>query len=231
MVDVNEAGQQIIQKATSVGVVKIVLIILLIIIVFIATGVITYFLIRRRRFNKFVVVFEKINGQFEVVLRTRAMISKFGKGGDQIMILMKGKKVLPKPEIQTGRNNYWFIIREDGEWINFGPSDFDEKFREVGAKFLHPEIRYQRTSIQEGMIKERYQQTSWWKENWHIVVSIAVITILLIFMFLIASKNVQVMSAQQSVAETVKESIEIANRLLAGAENLQSGGSGLVPAG
>jgi len=230
-IDIQGAGQQIVQKATSVGTIKVVLIIFLVILVFIATGVITYFILKKKKFNKFVVVFEKINGKPEVVLRCRAMISKFGRGGDQIMILAKGKKILPKPEIQTGRNNYWFYIREDGEWINIGISDIDEKFREVNANFLHPEIRYQRTSIQEGMIKERYQQTSWWKENWHIIVSIAVIVVLLIFMFLIVSKQIQVMNAQQGVAETVKETVEIANKLLASAENLRSGGSGLVSVG
>lgn len=228
MVDIQGTVASVIPKVTGPKVVTTILIILLVIIVFTGTALLTYYIIKKKKFNKFVVAFEKINGKFEVVLRCRAMFSKFGRGGDQVMILDKGKKVLPKPEIQTGKNNYWFVIREDGEWINIGIEDIDAKFRELNANFLHPEIRYQRTSIQEGMIKERYQQTSWWKENWHIIVSIAVIIVLLIFMFLIASKNIQTMNAQKDVATILKDVMETANKLLSASENLRSGGSGVV---
>lgn len=228
---VTDAIDSITPTITGPGAVTIALIILLVIILFSATAIITYIVIKKRKFNKFVVVFEKVGGKEEVVMRCRAMFSKFGRGGDQVMILEKGKKVLPKPEIQVGRNNYWFKIREDGEWINIGIEDIDEKFRELKCNFLHPEIRYQKTSIQDGMLKERYQNTSWWKENWHIVVSIVVIAILLIFMFLITSKNLEIANAQEEGQKIYQDTMETTKQIIAGLNEIKNGGSGLVPAG
>lgn len=209
---VSGAISQVAPHITSTSLIIFLLIGLGFLLVLAGAGVIVYFVIRNKKFNKFVVVFEKVGSGWEVVLRTRAMLKKFGRAGDQVLLLQKGKKILPRPEIQVGRNNYWYSKREDGEWINIGLGDIDEKFREVNANFLHPEVRYQRTSIEEGMIKERYENESWWKKNWPMVAGIGVIAILCIFMFLITLKQLDVAKTNQGAANSFKEaSNQIAN--------------------
>ena len=68
------------------------------------------------KYNKKIVIFEKINGRFEPTRKDRAMELKFGRAGDTVFYLAKNRKYLPVPVIQTGRRKYWFAIREDGEW-------------------------------------------------------------------------------------------------------------------
>ena len=122
-------------------------------------GVIVYLIIREWKFNKKIIVFEKVNGKPEITKRDKAMEVKLGEGGDTVFYLKKAKKHIPLPSIQTGRNIYWFGVREDGEWINIGMDDIDLAMRKIKARFVDKEMRYARVALQRNL-KERYQKSS-----------------------------------------------------------------------
>ena len=62
-----------------------------------------------------------------------------------------------------GRRIYWYVIREDGEWIKFELEDIDQKMRKAGVHYLDKEMRYARTALEEAL-KERYDKPNFWKE-------------------------------------------------------------------
>lgn len=193
-------------------------------------GVVVYFVIKRFKFNKKIVIFERISGSFEPVIKDRAMVMKHGKGGDTIFYLKKLKKYQPTPSLQTGRNTYWFWMREDNELINFTPGDFDEQAREIGAKFLDKEMRYARTSLQE-TFKERYDKPSFWAAHGTMILNIASITILLVFLFLIVDKLIDVVGQVGKVIEHADKVLVTVNGQIDKLDNVVNGGSGLAPAG
>jgi len=201
----------------------------IILIIFIGIGgVAAYMIIKRLKFKHKIVIFEKLGGRFEPTAKDRAMELKLSKSGDTIFYLSKRKKYLPTPRLQTGKRTFWYFIREDGEWINFSPGDFDEQSRELGAKFLDYEMRYARTQIDRGL-KERYDQPGFWKQYGLLVFSIAFIVIIGVMVWLLFDKWIALAATTNEAVETAGIVLDRTDQILSSLDNICSGGSGYVP--
>ena len=223
-----DAGE-ILRVVTGQNAIILVIIMIIFVILAVGGGFFTWWIARRMLYNKKVIIFQKINGRFEPVKNLKARMMTIGKGGDEILHILKPNKYLPKPTIQIGRNTYWFFEREDGEWINFSTGDFDMDAREVGAKFLDKEMRYARTSLQSH-VKERYNKGNWFKENWASLLSIIVIFLLLLFMFLIMGEITKSVERAGANADTWKNITASLDHILSKVDIIKSGGSGVIPA-
>jgi len=208
-----------INTGSIVGVVTYILVGLVILILL---GVVAYVIILRLKFNRKIVIFEKINGKFEPARKDRAMFVRFGIGGDQIFFIKKLKKYVPIPELQTGRNTYWFFLRQDGELINFAPGDFDEQSKRMGAHFLDKEMRYARVSLQ-GHWKERYDKPKFWEKYGSLIINVIAILIIMVFLFLILDKFLSSLGTIESLMETQQTVLETNNRVLGALDNICSG--------
>lgn len=142
-------------------VVNFITFIVLTIVLIVIMGVSIYILIDRLKFNKKAVIFEEIGNDYEDSRKDRIAEIPLGKGGDTIFYLKKHKKYLPRGTIQTGRKTYWYAIRQDGEWINFGIDHIDFIMKKARIRYLDKEMRHSRTALQE-IFKERYQKPSFW---------------------------------------------------------------------
>lgn len=189
-------------------------------------GVALFFFLQYRKFNIRIIIFEKIGGRYENTGRDRGAIMKFGKGGDTILFLLRRKKYLPTPSLQSGRRTYWYVIREDGEWINFELGDIDLQMKNAGVSYLDKEMRYARTQIQKGL-KERYEQGGFWKQYGTLIASLGFIAILGIMTFLLFDKWIDLANTTNIGVETAGRVLEQAERILSAIDNIQSGGSGL----
>lgn len=204
----------------------IIIVVLILLFVGLGTVVGVYFLVRYLKYKYKIVIFKKVNGVPQPVSRDKARTIVLNTSGDQVLKLRKNKKTLPMPEIQTGKNTYWYYIGEDGEWFNFGPGDFDENRRELNADFLDKEMRYARTSL-DSQRKERYDKESWWDKYGNWVVSIGFIALVGVFAFLYFRQFSKITSASQKSVETANEVMSKASEILGALDNLQAGGSGI----
>ncbi len=210
------------------GLVGVVTWVILIIIFGIAAGFGTYMYLREKKFNKKIVIFSRINGNFQVTGKDKAMVIRFGTGGDTVFNLRKSKKFLPTPTIQTGINSFWFYIREDGEWINFGLEDLDEKQKLMGARFLDKEVRFARASLQKNL-KDRYDAPTFLQKYGGILTYTILIIVVGLVIWLWFDKIIQISS---NIAEATKQAIDLTKaqkELLVGMDNICSG-SGLKAA-
>ena len=174
-------------------------------------------------------IFQRINGQFQETYIKRARIIPLGKGGDQaILVNVKPNKILPMPSIQSGKNTFCYFISDDGEWINFSHSDFDETRREMGSEFLDKEMRYARTSL-EHMGEERYNTKGFWEKYGDKISNAIVILLLCIGLWLVLDKMIEFQVTAGSSAETLGRVAETTESILGKLDNIVSGGSGLVP--
>lgn len=190
-------------------------------------GFCAFLIIMRKQFKYNAVIFERVDGRFKVTGKDRAKKIKLGGHGDEIFQLQKRKKVLPMPTIQTGNNTYWYFISDDGEWINFGPGDFDENRREVGAQFLDKEMRYARSSL-EYAFRERYDGPDFWQKYGGLVAYTALILVTAIGFWLLIDKMVDVAGTVKGAVDSAAKVLEATERLLGAADNVQSGGSGFI---
>ncbi len=211
------------------GIGKGILIIIVIGFIVAVLSLAFFFILRYLKFNKKIIIWEKVNGRYEITKRDKAQQMSLKGTGDTLFYLRKYKKYLPTPLIQTGRNTYWYVIREDGEWINIGMQDIDLAFREVGAHFLDHEMRYARTQLQ-GHIKDRYDKPKFWSQYGALIVNVAAITIIMVFLFLIVQDLQEIAGAvTRSIDSAALVNAETA-RILGAVDTVINGGSGIVPA-
>ena len=207
---------------------QIIWMIVLIVIFAVVSGVVTYFIVIRTQFKYKVVIWERINGQFQVSRKVKAKKIGVGKGGDEILLLSGRRgKMLPMPTIQSGKNTYYYFVSDDGEWINFSPGDFDVDRREMGATFLDKEMRYARTQLQF-MAKERYDAPNFWQKYGGLVAYTVLILVTAIGFFLIIDKLLKVTGSVKGSVEAAEAVIQQTKQLVSSLDNVCSGGRGYV---
>ena len=188
-------------------------------------ALIAWLVIRHIKYKFKVVIFEKVGGKFQATVRDRAMSIPYGLGGDRVFYMRKLKRKEPMPQIQAGRNIYWFFMREDGELINFEPGDFDEQARQMGARFLDKEMRYARVSLQSHF-KERFDKPKFWDKYGALIVQVGVILVMMVFLYLIIDKILEYTTTLKAIAEIQSQIQEMNLKVLNAMEQVM-GGSGL----
>ena len=194
----------------------------------IIAAVVTLWIVMSRQYKITIVKWERVNGRFQQVGKDKAKSVPVGNGGDSALLLKKHKKMLPTPVIQTGINTFWYFVSDDGEWMNFGPGDFDKDRREMGAHMLDREMRYARTSLQQ-MSKERYEQASFLQKYGGMLAYAALIIVTAVGFFLIVREMATTSQAASSAVEAAKDVLKETARILGALDNIK-GGSGITPA-
>lgn len=123
---------------------NVALAIFIAIILCVAIGGLIFWIVRKRTYFLIIPVFRKVGSQVMKVGTYRARVVPLGRAGDTLWFVKGAKKYLPAGNKQTASNEYWYFIREDGEWINVTLEDLDEKSKELGIKFIHQDMRMQR---------------------------------------------------------------------------------------
>ncbi len=206
--------------------------IVIIFVLGIVVGIGTWIIMSNRKFNKRVRVFEKVGGKFEDIGSYRAMIQKIGDAGDTVLFIKKIKKFVPTPTVQTGRGVYWFFIREDGEWINVGIEDFDEKSREVKVYFLDREMRYARAALQKNL-KERYAKLTFLEKYGGMIVWATLCLVIIVGFVLWMDKLIEITGSVDTMLKTSGIETERVLKAVEGVVNKLDnvcGGSGYRPA-
>ncbi len=190
--------------------------VLVLIIVGSVVGIWMYFYINKKRFNKIIRIFEKVDGRYKPTISDRAMERKIGTGGDTVFYIQKLKKIVPIPSIQTGINTFWFAKREDGELINIGMEDIDLKLREAKVNYLDKETRYARASLQK-LNKDRFNKETFWQKYGNAILSIVFIVVVSVMLLLITSKLVELIGKIGAVTESssavMNKAVEVMSKL------------------
>ena len=228
--DIKGAVESMMPNVPKISLMGFVTFIVLALLFFIIVIVVTIVIIRFVKYNKKIIIFEKIGNNFIPARKDRACEITISPAGDTVFYLLKHKKYLPRPTIQTGKRTYWFFIREDGEWINFGLKDLDEESRLAGAFFLDKEMRYARTQIQKGL-KERYEKEGFWKQYGTIIVSISFIVLIGVMTWLLFDKWIGLAKATEEAVKTAGTVMEKANQILGTLDRVCSGGGGYTKVG
>lgn len=191
-------------------------------------GIVIYFIYVYIKFDKKIIIFEKIGQHWEPTKEDKAMEYKIQESGDTLFLLKNHKKYLPSPRIQTGRKKYWYAIRSDGEWINIGIGDVDEQMKVMNVFFLDKDMRYARVAMQR-LMEKRLQSAGFWEKYGGIIAYIALIFVTGLVMWLLAAKFVEVSAASKGAIEASKEVLEQTGRIVASLDALKGTGS-ITPA-
>lgn len=167
-----------------------------------AVGV--YFLIKYIRFNKTIILFQKIGGKVIPTAIDKGMFQRIGSAGDYWMITRKFKKILPRPKILMGKNQYYFFEREDGEWINFSIEDIDMKMKKAEVYYIDEDMRLQRLGIYKNL-EARFQKVGFWEKYGAYIVMAITVLILLVCVIILFKSMTEHWDKMGSVANAMTE--------------------------
>jgi len=160
----------------------------------------------------------------------------FGMAGDRLwkvatgFLMMKGIKWLPVGKIQTAPKEFWYYIREDGEWINFSLDDLNSVQKSAGVRFVQEDMRLQRLAT-ERLLEQRLMNKSFWEKWGTTVMMIVVFLVVAICMVVIFYQFSKVIDKFAEVSATNLETSKVLLRVFGENYLNQSinGGTGLVP--
>lgn len=163
-------------------------------------------------FNKKIVLWRKVGNQRPTkILEDRGKFERVGSAGDYWCITKKLKKTLPRPSIQSGKNEFWFYEREDGEWINFGMGDIDNQMRESKAYYVDEDMRLQRLGIQKNL-RDRFQKVSFWQKYGGLIMQVIYLLITTICLVILFKEMKDNWAVGREMASAVRDmAVQVAN--------------------
>ena len=183
-----------------------------------------------KKYKDKIVIFGRVDGRPRVIGKDRASVFRMGHGGDMVHRWRRLKTFRPMPTIQTGANTYWYYLREDGEYINFGVGDLDLMQRELGAEFLITDVRHARASMQK-TLKDTYDKPTFWQQYGGHIAFMSFIIIMAFSFWLAFDKFIEVITNLSALTDKVGTFMDEANSILVNIDRVKGGGSGIVPAG
>jgi len=167
MVDVTQLNPLKDVGIGSIGMVLLIFFVALLVLGMIGLGI--YVWIQKKQLKYTIPLQRKIGNSVWKIATYKAKDFKIGLSGDKLWYVPKAKKYISPATIQTAPNEYTHFEREDGEWINVGYPDVDEKMKQMGVKYVHQDMRSQRISI-GNILEARFKdKKSWWEKYGHLV--------------------------------------------------------------
>lgn len=191
---------------------------------FIAVGGIFFWIYYLRsskeKYNQKIHWFEEVNGSVVPLGMNLARELTIPNSNVQVFYIKDKDMYLPRPRIKMGKDAYWFMIKRNGEIVNFAMKNLNEEMKEANLDYDHTDMRYALTNLKE-LIKRNYRDkaTPWWREYKEVISIIILIFVLtLCFIFLISKFG--------GVADKLGILIDHADKLIQLAET--KSGSGVI---
>lgn len=156
----------------------------------------------------------------QIIKRDRARTIKIGTDGVELMYAIKMKKYLPAYGRTTGRNNYMFAIAENGMWHNVTLGDIDTELNKLGLHPVHADMRLMHSGIRRN-IQQRFDKVNWWQKNAAWLINMALIVVILVFLWLTLRDASSFINSLNSAAESINSA---AKELGRAAAQFESGG-------
>jgi hypothetical protein len=218
---------------------SIALVIAIVVVLLILVGVLIYWRSVKKAYWINVHVYRLIGNVPTRVAIYSAREINFGMAGDKLwkvapsgMMKFKVIKWLPVGKIQTAPREFWYYIREDGEWINFALADLNDIQKKAGIRFVQEDMRLQRLAT-ERLLEQRLMNKSFW-EKWGttvmMIIVFLVVAICMVVIFYQFSKVIDKFSEVTSMnLETSKILLKVfGEHFINDAQNV-TGGQGLIP--
>ena len=126
-------------------------------------GIATYYFANKRAYSHTIEILGEINGVTVPLGVDKAREVILPKTSVRAFLLKSRKFYLPRPSIQTGKKNYMFFIRKDGEWVNVGYSNLNEEMKTLKLNYDHTDMRMANASLKR-LVDDSYKKVNWIKE-------------------------------------------------------------------
>lgn len=185
-------------------------------------GVIAFFFkqfLTKKKFNKTITFFKRnpFTGLLVADTNIKAMtvrLDNYGNLGYRLKTPYETRNLMPKLKYEAKTNIHYVEYCEDGRIVEIlGFTDYDDQRKAVKATFSDHNTELARSSMHQ-MNKERYEKTNFWKENATLMVNIGAIVIIMVFLWLIADKLIDITSAVSGTVTEAGKLIEASSNIV-----------------
>jgi hypothetical protein len=198
-----------------------------------ALGVGIFWFISRKKYNMKIWIFGRVSGVPMLKFIDAGKQVAFGNAGDKLIQLRKQKKWLPIPQIQMGKDIYWFYEREDGEYINFSLEDIDKKQKLAGAYYVDTDMRMQRLGIEKNL-RERLTKQSFFEKYGTTIAGVIFVIMITVALVVLFSKLKDVTTSMDKMSQSVGAMADSVNKFYSARTGGESpadvNSGGLIPA-
>ena len=206
----------------------------LFVILLIVTAVITFIFVSKKAkklsYKNQIPIFTTINGKHHRLGLDWAKELFVPDSNISLFFLKKHKIYLARPTRAMGKNEYWYSISENGEWVNFNMSTDPKHNTLAQANYDHRDTRYAYINLKE-IIKKNYKDKAlvWWKDPvvMNIIAFIIMCMVFLGGVWFIVSKLGGAISSLGPFTERLEI---IADKMAGAVKNAQNINSGITPA-
>lgn len=186
----------------------------LLVLFIIIIGVLVWYFLQKKRFFIQIRDFENTGGRgYKLVKKNTARLVKVGDGGEELMMLKKGKAFRTAYGQKMGDNEYWFAKGQDGYWYNIVLGDLDAKMGMLDIEPIDRDMRYMHVAIRKN-IQDRYKKEDKLSKYAPVIISSIFLIIMIIATWLLISKvgdliheaNV-VVSSSQPISEALSNAV------------------------
>lgn len=120
---------------------------------------------KKTAFKNVIPIFVSLNGKHKKVGTDYAKEIYVPDSNISLFYLKINKIYIARPTRAMSKNEYWYSISENGEWVNFDLSTNPEDNTLAKANYDHRDTRYAYVNLKE-IIKKNYKDKSlvWWKD-------------------------------------------------------------------
>ena len=177
---------------------QVMLVFAIVVVILLLAGFLIFFFAVKKKYWIKIHVFRLIGNVPTRVAIYEATEVPFGRAGDKLWKVagkgffgkLKVLKWLPVGKIQSAPCEWWYYIREDGEWINFQMDDINKISRQAGVRFTNEDMRLQRLATERLLEQRMMEKTFWekWKDTIMTVIFFLVIAVCMVLIFYQFSK-------------------------------------------
>lgn len=141
-----------------------------------------------------------------------------------LFFLKKRKLYIARPTRSMAKDEFWYAISENGEWINFDLSTNPNDNTLAQANYDHRDTRYAYVNLRE-IIKRNYKDKAvqWWKEYSPIITFVIISFIFILACWILLSKigtlikNLGPLTEQWTqISKNMAEAVKISQNLNSG---------------
>lgn len=160
-------------------------------------------------------IFEEVRGKFIRVKSDLARELTVPDTNVAVFFLKDSKIYLPRPIRNMGLNEYWFVIRNNREWINIELANFNELTKELGYEFDYTDTRYAYVNLKE-IIKRNYRDkvAKWWEKYQGLIYMVVLLLAFALAMGYVTTKVGKAVTGMTEIQKEQTKQLEIQNDIM-----------------
>lgn len=216
------------------GVGTIIGIIILGFFVLVIAGGITFYIyykkIKKTFFKNQIPIFLRVQGKYIRIGVDWAKEIFIPNTNISLFYLRDKKFYIARPTRAMGKDEYWYYISENGEWVNFDMTSIREEDTLAQANYDHRDTRYAFVNLQD-ILQKNYKDKSqkWWKDP-TIMNIISFVIMSLIFVGAVVLILARVGALIEELGPIADKWTSISEAMARGLQTAQNINSGVAPA-